>query len=80
MLLMRIYSENSEEPKGLPAVAAVLPAEKLKETLVKWGLLPCCRLKKDELEAQGRRVLILRIPRILRLRTLESFRPAEPRA
>jgi len=52
----------------LPTVAAVLPAEKLNETLVKYGLLPCCRLKKDELEAQGRRVLgsnhkdILRIP------------------
>jgi hypothetical protein len=41
----------------LPTVAAVLPAEKLNETLVKYGLLPCCRLKKDELEAQGRRVL-----------------------
>ena len=52
----------------LPPVAAVLPPEKLNETLVKSGLLPCCRLKKDELEAQGRRVLgsnhkdILRIP------------------
>ena len=58
-----IYSsENSEDPKVLPIVAAVLPAEKLNETLVKQGLLPCCRLKKDELEAQGRRVLILRIP------------------
>jgi hypothetical protein len=29
--------------KMLPTVAAVLPAEKLNETLVKWGLLPCCR-------------------------------------
>ena len=27
----------------LPTVAAVLPAEKLNETLVKWALLPCCR-------------------------------------
>ena len=27
----------------LPAVAAVLPAENGNETLVKWGLLPCCR-------------------------------------
>jgi hypothetical protein len=27
----------------LPPVAAVLPAEKLNETLVKQGLLPCCR-------------------------------------
>jgi hypothetical protein len=27
----------------LPPVAAVLPAEKGNETLVKWGLLPCCR-------------------------------------
>jgi hypothetical protein len=27
----------------LPVVAAVLPAEKLNKTLVKWGLLPCCR-------------------------------------
>src|SRR5208282_5299376 len=27
----------------LPTVAAVLPAEKGNETLVKWGLLPCCR-------------------------------------
>jgi hypothetical protein len=29
--------------KMLPTVAAVLPVEKLNETLVKWGLLPCCR-------------------------------------
>jgi hypothetical protein len=35
-LLTRIYStENSDEPKVLPTVAAVLPAEKLNETLVK---------------------------------------------
>jgi hypothetical protein len=27
----------------LPPVAAVLPAKKGNETLVKWGLLPCCR-------------------------------------
>ena len=30
----------------LPPVAAVLPAEKLNETLVKWGLLPCCRFSR----------------------------------
>jgi hypothetical protein len=29
--------------KMLPPVAAVLPVEKLNETLVKQGLLPCCR-------------------------------------
>jgi hypothetical protein len=32
--------------KMLPPVAAVLPAEKGNETLVKWGLLPCCRFSR----------------------------------
>jgi hypothetical protein len=30
----------------LPPVAAVLPVEKLNETLVKLGLLPCCRFSR----------------------------------
>jgi hypothetical protein len=32
---MRIFSIENSEPKLLPTVAAVLPAEKLNETLVK---------------------------------------------
>jgi hypothetical protein len=39
-------SDAANDEKGakmLPTVAAVLPAEKGNETLVKWGLLPCCR-------------------------------------
>jgi hypothetical protein len=34
-LLMRIYFTENSEPKVLPAVAAVLPAEKGNETLIK---------------------------------------------
>jgi hypothetical protein len=34
---------KTKTSKMLPPVAAVLPVEKLNETLVKWGLLPCCR-------------------------------------
>ena len=39
-LLRRRMTKTS---KMLPPVAAVLPAKKGNETLVKWGLLPCCR-------------------------------------
>jgi len=35
--------QRAKTSKMLPPVAAVLPAEKGNETLVKWGLLPCCR-------------------------------------
>jgi hypothetical protein len=42
-LLRRRMTKTS---KMLPTVAAVLPAEKLNETLVKWGLLPCCRFSR----------------------------------
>jgi len=55
----------------LPPVAAVLPAEKLNETLVKQGLLPCCRFSGPlsiKLPFLAIIVILILIP------DLESFR------
>jgi uncharacterized protein involved in response to NO len=41
--LQLLRRRKTKTSKMLPPVAAVLPAEKLNETLVKQGLLPCCR-------------------------------------
>jgi hypothetical protein len=43
IFIQLLRHRKTKTSKMLPPVAAVLPAEKGNETLVKWGLLPCCR-------------------------------------
>jgi len=43
IFIQLLWRRKTKTSNMLPPVAAVLPAEKGDETLVKWGLLPCCR-------------------------------------
>jgi hypothetical protein len=43
VFIQPLWRRKMKTSSMLPPVAAVLPAEKGNETLVKWDLLPCCR-------------------------------------